>query len=64
MVAGGGHSDAAALPHVAEIAAACRGGDGAEGAAPVGWWVKTQETPGEHQHRWQMDVHPPQNGSP
>ena len=27
-------------------------------------WVKieTQEAPGEHQNRWQMDVHPPQNG--
>ena len=24
--------------------------------------VKTQETPGEHHNRWQMDVHPPQNG--
>ena len=23
-------------------------------------WVKTQETPGEHQNRWQVDVHPPQ----
>ena len=36
------------------------------------WWrllpiwlrVKTQETPGEHQNRWQMDVHPPQHGNP
>ena len=26
-------------------------------------WVKTQETPGEHQNRWQMDVPPPQNGN-
>ena len=24
--------------------------------------VKTQETPGEHQNRWYMGVHPPQNG--
>ena len=24
---------------------------------------KTQETPGEHQNRWQMDVYPPQNGA-
>ena len=27
-----------------------------------GAWVKTQETPGEHQNRWQVDVHPPQSG--
>ena len=26
-------------------------------------WVKTKETPGEHQNRSQMDVHPPQNGA-
>ena len=26
-------------------------------------WVKTQETPGEQKDRWQMDVHPPQNGA-
>ena len=26
-------------------------------------WVKTQETPGEHQNRWRMDVHPPKNGA-
>ena len=26
-------------------------------------WVKTQETPGEHRNRRQMDVHPPQNGA-
>ena len=25
-------------------------------------WVKTNGTPGEHQNRGQMDVHPPQNG--
>ena len=25
--------------------------------------LKTQETPGEHQNRWQMDVHPPQYGA-
>ena len=25
--------------------------------------VKSQETPGEHQNRWQMDVHPPRNGA-
>ena len=26
-------------------------------------WVNgTQETPGEHQNRWYMGVHPPQNG--
>ena len=24
--------------------------------------VKAQETPGEHQNRWQLDVHPSQNG--
>ena len=26
-------------------------------------WVKTRETPGEHQNRWQMEVHPPKNGA-
>ena len=25
--------------------------------------VGTQETPGEHQNSWQMDVHPPHNGA-
>ena len=29
---------------------------------PPVWLVKTLETPGEHQSKWQMDVHPPQNG--
>ena len=26
-------------------------------------WVKTKGTPGEHQNRWQLDVHPPHFGS-
>ena len=26
-------------------------------------WVRIKETPGEHQNRWQMDVHPPQTGA-
>ena len=29
---------------------------------PICLWVKTQETPGEHQNRCYMGVHPPQNG--
>ena len=32
-------------------------------AAPFGCVSKPKETPGEHQNRWQMDVHPPQNGA-
>ena len=32
------------------------------GPKPMWLWVKTLN-PGEHQHRWQMDVHPPQNGA-
>ncbi len=30
---------------------------------PMWLWVKTQEPPGEHHNRWQMDDHPPQNGA-
>ena len=26
-------------------------------------WVKTHKTPGEHQSRWYMGAHPPQDGS-
>ena len=59
------------LPHRPRSPPSCRARppshfeeqNAATGGFFIWLWVKTQETPGEHQNKWQMDVHPPQNGA-